>query len=266
MVREPRTIDRRIRDRRPALQRRLAAALLPILIFLAAPVRPADAWTPTTERAILARSLGTMPRPLRRVLTRHRGELYRAAKGIPSKKGLPRPRTIVVECEKTVRMIREQQPFALTARQLGRVGVLVAATADPYLAAADGSEPAPAHRGFERFTERMLHLIPFVLTGETGFTRQDLLEGRIGLADYLGHGLELSAAYRDALERHLPAVAGGIDPWAAFDARSTPFGISSISVSRSASRVSAVWQWIWEQAGGASATRPRGEPSSSTAP
>ena len=207
-----------------------------------------------------------MPRPLRMVLTRHRVELYRAATAIPTKKGLPEPELIAAECDRTVQMIREQRTFALTARQLGRVGVLVAATADPYLAAAGDMKPAPAHRGFELFTERMLHLIPFVVIDRKDFTRQDLLEGRIDPVGYLLHGLEISAAYRPDLEAHLPASARGIEPWAAFDARSTPFGVSSISVSRGASRVSAVWQWIWEQAGGASAPRPLENPSKGKSP
>lgn len=250
--RGPTTVKFRPSRRTNGRSRARLAALLTALFVLIIPAQTAGAWTDTTEKAILARSLGTMPRSLRLVLTRHRGELYREAASCAVETGLSRPELIDAECRKTVRMIRERRPFALTAGQLGRVGALVAATADPYLAAA-GGRPAPAHRGFERFTERMLHLIPFVVTSDRGFSRQDLLEGRVEPAAYLAHGLDVSSAYLDDLETHVPAAVHSIKPWASFDSRSTPFGVASIAVSRGASRVSAVWQWIWLQAGGAEA-------------
>ncbi len=230
------------------------ALLVPVLLAFAA--APAGAWTGTTERAILARALGTMPRSLRIVLTGHRDELYQPTATLPSSRPPLRPELIVAECEAAVRMIREQQPFALTARQLGRVGVLAAATADPFLAG--GGKPAPSHRGFQLFTERMLHLIPFVIDGRDGPARRDLLEGRIDPADYLRQGLKLSAGYRKDLHTHVPAGTRETGPWAAFDARSTPFAISSVSVSRATCRVSALWQWIWEEAGGQRAGKPDG--------
>jgi len=232
------------------IQRILLFLLVLMLPTGAAP--PAAAWSDTTERAILARALGTMPRSLRLVLTNHRDQLYRGAAGTGELGAMP-PDRIAAECQKTVRMIREQKPFPLIARQLGRVGALTANTADPYLAAAGDGRPAPAHRGFEMFTERMLHLIPFVLMNGEGSARQLLLSGRTDPADYLRQGLALSAAYTQRLEVHIPGRTGKIRPWAGFDARSTPFGVASVCVSRGATRVSAVWQWIWEQAGGATA-------------
>ncbi len=243
MVQSPETADRR-----PGA----ALALLAALLFMAVHAAPVGAWTATTQRAILARSLGTMPRSLRMVLTSHRTELYRASAAIPAGKGLLDPAYIAAECQAAVRMIREQKPFAVTAHQLGRVGALAAATADPYHAAAGSGHPAPSHPGFELFTERMLHLIPFVLDQEES-ARRDLLADRIDTAAYIRAGLELSATYCRDLESHVPGEARGPDPWAAYDARSTPFGVASVSVSRAACRVSTLWQWIWERAGGASA-------------
>ena len=238
-------------------QRVVRVWLLSLMIpALLAAATPAGAWTSTTERAVLARALGTMPRPLRMVLNSHRGELYRATATTHSSRPPLKPELIVAECETTVRMIREHKPFALIARQLGRVGVLAAATADPYLAG--GRPPAPSHRGFQLFTERMLHLIPFVITGREESARRDLLGGGIDPAGYLRQGLELSAGYQVDLESHVPGQTREIGPWATFDSRSTPFGISSVSVSRATCRVSALWQWIWDQAGGMPAHSPDG--------
>lgn len=252
MVRPHETTD----GRHHPVQVWLTALMVALLLPAAAPV--AGAWTTTTERAALARALGTMPRPLRMVLTGHRRELYRATATAPSTRPPLRPELIAAECETAVRMIREHRPFALTARQLGRVGVLAASTADPFLAAAGGGKTAPSHRGFELYSERMLHLIPFVIIGQEGAARNDLLDGRIDPAGYLGQGLELSADYRRNLDAHVSPGTGGTVPWAAFDVRSTPFAVSSVSVARAACRVSALWQWIWEQAGGAPAHRTDG--------
>lgn len=227
--------------------------LLATLLLIATQVAPAGAWTATTQQAILARSLGTMPRSLRLVLTGHRAELYRADAALPPGNGLLDPEFIAAECRTAVRMIREQKPFAATAHQLGRVGALAAATADPYYAAAGSGQPAPSHPGFELFTERMLHLIPFVIIGQEESARQDLHGGRIDTAAYIRAALELSATYFRDLETHVPRDSRGMGPWASFDARSTPFGVSSVCVSRAACRVSALWQRIWEQAGGAPA-------------
>jgi len=239
--------------RPPGEKRGICCAVLlavALLTLLGVPGRPAAAWTATTERAILARALGTMPRPLRLVLTRHRGELYRAADTIPGSRPPLEPGLIVSECEKAVRMIRQRQPYALTARQLGRVGVLAAATADPFLAEAGTGQPAPAYSGFQLYSERMLHLIPFVIADGEERARRDLLDHRTDPDAYLRSALRLSAGYRLDLEAHVPGNTEGIEPWAGFDARSTPFAVSSVSVSRAACRVSALWQWIWQQAGG----------------
>lgn len=224
---------------------------LAVLGLVLAAAAPAGAWTATTERAVMARALGTMPRSLRLVLTGHRDQLYRDARTGTADRDLPSAEWIAAECEKAVRMIREHKPFPITARQLGRVAILTAATADPYLAAAGGEAPAPAHRGFQQFTERMLHLIPFAIPADEGAARRGLLEGRIGPADYLARAAAISAAYTADLEAHASPEDIGEDPWGAIDVRSTPFAVASVSVSRAATRVSAIWLWIWQQAGGA---------------
>jgi len=237
-----------------ACEKARSRRLLPYLVMIClawAMAVPAGAWTATTERTIMARALGTMPRSLRLVLTGHRDQLYRDALAGAADRDLPSTAWIAAESEKAVRMIRERQPFALTARQLGRVGILTAATADPYLAATGRGTPPPAHHGFQQFTERMLHLIPFVIPEDERLARRRLLEGRIDPAGYLGKAVLRSASYTVDLEAHVPAAAAGAGAWAAFDARSTPFGVTSVSVSRASTRVSAIWLWIWQQAGGA---------------
>jgi hypothetical protein len=206
------------------------------------------AWTPLTGKVIAGNVLPTLPEPFRRAFAPHIEDLYRGVAAALDR-GTADPRLIAGECRKAVAMLDQRQPFSAVAFQLGRIAGLAACTADPFFAAGAGVDQAAAHRAFQLFTERHLHLIPLVI-GDPGAEEDPLLAGTLSLEDYCERCRSRSATYFDDLLGGSAAGTRGAEALLEADVRSTAFAVASVSVSRAGTRAGALWRWIWLQAGG----------------
>jgi hypothetical protein len=221
------------------------------VLFLLFPIT-ATAWTPASDERIAAKSAALAPPDLRLLIERFEPEykqgLARAQADegtdshhyfVVSKQGRLRER-IERETRGTVDAIRKGDPMNTVVERLGGLVHLVADANNPFHAANDNPSLTSSKSDFESYFERRLPKFPTVFYG---------LDPQFRLRAYLDRTFARSAKF-------YPLVAseyfrdGERRTSAAFDDRSTAFGVASISYSRAVTDVVNLYYFIWKEAGG----------------
>jgi hypothetical protein len=212
----------------------------------------ATAWTRASDERIADKGAALAPPDLRMLIERFANDykqgLLRAQSDegtdshhyfVVSREGRLRDR-IERETRGTVDAIRKGEPMNSVVERLGGLAHLVADANNPFHVANDNARLAASKDDFELYFERRLPKFPTVFYG---------LDPQFRLTSYLDRTFARSA-------RFYPLVAseyfrdGQRRTSAAFDDRSTAFGVASISYSRAVTDVVNLYYFIWKEAGG----------------
>ncbi|HYO75029.1 MAG TPA: hypothetical protein VE010_01095 [Thermoanaerobaculia bacterium] len=212
----------------------------------------ATAWTRVSDQKIATKAAALAPPDLSMLINRFDAEYKRgleraqADEGteshsyfVLSRKGRLRER-IERETRGAIDAVRKGEPMSLVVERLGGLVHLVADANNPFHVANDNTRLSASHDDFEQYFERRLAKFPTVFYG---------LDPQFRLNTYLDKTFARSAKF-------YPLVAeeyfrdGERRTSAAFDDRSTAFGIASISYSRAVTDVVNLYYYIWKEAGG----------------
>ena len=212
----------------------------------------ATAWTPASDERIASKGAALAPPDLRMLIERfeldYKQGLARAQADegtdshhyfLVSRQGRLRER-IERETRGTVDAIRKGEPMNVVVERLGGLAHLVADANNPFHVANDDARLTSSKSDFEHYFERRLPKFPTVFYG---------LDPQFRLPAYLDRTFARSAKF-------YPLVAseyfrnGERRTSAAFDDRSTAFGVASISYSRAVTDVANLYYFIWKEAGG----------------
>ena len=212
----------------------------------------ATAWTRVSDERIAKKGAALAPPDLRMLIERFDSEYKRgleraqADEGtethhyfFTSREGRLRER-IERETRGTVEAIRKGEPMSSVVERLGGLVHLVADANNPFHVSKDDPRLIASKSDFEQYFERRLPKFPTVFYG---------LDPQFRLNTYLDRTFARSAKF-------YPLVAseyfrdGERRTSAAFDDRSTAFGVASISYSRAVTDVVNLYYFIWKEAGG----------------
>ena len=212
----------------------------------------ATAWTRASDQRIAKKAAALAPPDLAMLLERFEPEYLRgleraqADEGseshqyfVLSRKGRLRER-IERETRAAIDAIRKGEPMPTVVERLGGLVHLIADANNPFHVANDNPRLSASQNDYEQYFERRLAKFPTVFYG---------LDPQFQLSSYLDRTFARSAKF-------YPLVAeeyfrdGERRTSAAFDDRSTAFGIASISYSRAVSDAVNIYYYIWKEAGG----------------
>jgi len=212
----------------------------------------ATAWTRASDERIAQKGAALAPPDLRMLIElfdhEYKQGLARAQEEegsqshhyfIGSREGRLRDR-IERETRGTVDAIRKGEAMGTVVERLGVLAHLVADANNPFHVSKDDPRLASSQLDFEQYFERRLPRFPTVFYG---------LDPQFRLNAYFDRTFARSAKF-------YPLVAseyfkgGERRTSAAFDDRSTAFGIASISYSRAVTDVVNLYYFIWKEAGG----------------
>ncbi len=234
---------------------------LPILCFLLALPAVAVAWAPETRIRIADEAIRLMPRSLRTALENHREPLLRGLLEPQMHEDRPEHRppwlqgSLDAEIDKRaaalIDAVQKPAPFREVAASFGALAHFVMDADFPPGMTADG---ASRYAHFAAFCEQRLPKFPLVFDGHD--------HEELARSEFRGFALalmersrrdddELARSYREAGEPPVPA---------AFDDRSIPFAIASLSYSRAVTDVARAWFAAWRDAYGDTGRTPYREP------
>ena len=224
--------------------------VLAIVLLLVFPVT-SSAWTRASDLKIAQKAAALAPPDLAMLLEKFDAEYRRgleraqADEGtahryfVLSRQGQLRER-IERETRAAIDSVRKGDPMPLVVERLGGLVHLVADANNPFHVANDNPRLGASQNDYEQYFERRLAKFPTVFYG---------LDPNFRLSSYLDRTFARSAKF-------YPLVAaeyfrdGERRTSAAFDDRSTAFGIASISYSRAVSDTVNLYYYIWKEAGG----------------
>jgi hypothetical protein len=224
-------------------------AVVAAIILLCA---PALAWSPESRARMTDEAVRFMPASLRLALESHRESLLRGVltpmvgedgpEHSPPWSGGSLDRQIESEAAALIELLGRRSSFREISERFGRVAHYVLDAGFPPAVSLDG--PASHYGHFSEFCESRRERFPLVFYGHED---PDLDRGEF-------HAFALrtmrSAGSDNRLLASAYAMAGNPPNPAAFDDRSIPFAIGSLSYSRSINNVVRVWLAVWRQAGG----------------
>jgi hypothetical protein len=237
---------------------RLGAALL---LTLPAGL-DAAAWSPETRVRMVDEAVRFMPAALRTALQHYREPLLHGVLDPLTGEDGPEHRppwaggrldqTLGVEIGALIRDLEHPTPFADAVRHFGRVAHYVLdASFPPGASRGDG---AAHYMHFAAFCESRRERFPLVFTGHA--------EPHLTAGEWAAFATELLRVAGDddrELSRAYAAAGDPPDP-AAFDDRSVPFAIGSLSYSRGVTEIVRVWLAAWQRVDGDMAATPYWEP------
>lgn len=219
---------------------------------LLAALGPAAAWTPRTRVHMTDEAVRLMPASLRLALVAQRERLLRGmlepmrGEDDPGHRPPWAAGTLDREIEARAAELREtlsrQTPFGELAERFGALAHYVLdAGFPPGMTDGDG-DGRYAH--FADFCESRSERFPLVFYGHD--------DDDLARADYRAFALDsMQRARREDAELSRAYAAAGSPPDpAAFDDRSIPFAVGSLSYSHTVNEVVRVWLAVWESAGG----------------
>lgn len=212
----------------------------------------ATAWTRASDERIAKKGAALAPPDLRMLIEKFEPEYKRgleraqADEGteghhyfVLSRQGRLRER-IERETRTTIDSIRKGDPMSLVVERLGGLVHLIADANNPFHVANDNPRLSASRNDYEQYFERRLSKFPTVFYG---------LDPQFRLSSYLDKTFARSAKFYPLVGEEY--FRGGVRRTsAAFDDRSTAFGIASISYSRSVTDVVNLYYYIWKEAGG----------------
>jgi hypothetical protein len=223
-----------------------------IVLLLALFPLSATAWTRASDERIAKKAAALAPPDLRLVIERFESEykrgveLAQADEGseshhyfVLSREGRLRER-IERETRGVIQQIRTGEPMSLVAERLGTLAHLVADANNPFHVANDDKRLGASHNDYEQYFERRLAKFPTVFYG---------LDPQFRLTQYFDKTFARTAKFYP-LVREEYFRAGELRTSAAFDDRSTAFGVASICYSRAVTDLVNLYYYIWKEAGG----------------
>jgi hypothetical protein len=212
----------------------------------------AGAWTRVSDERIARKAAALAPPDLSMLIDRFEADYRRgleraqADEGsdshryfVLSRKGRLRER-IEKETRGAIDAVHKGDPMSTVVERLGGLVHLIADANNPFHVADDNPRLGASQNDYEQYFERRLAKFPTVFYG---------LDPQFRLGSYLDKTFARSAKF-------YPLVAeeyfrgGERRTSAAFDDRSTAFGIASISYSRAVTDVVNLYYYIWKEAGG----------------
>jgi hypothetical protein len=212
----------------------------------------ATAWTRASDERIATKGAALAPPDLRMLIERFENDYKQGLARAQSDEGSDSHHYFVVsrqgrlrerierETRSTVDAIRKGDPMSSVVERLGGLVHLVADANNPFHVANGDARLIASKNDFELYFERRLPKFPTVFYG---------LDPQFRLTSYLDRTFARSAKF-------YPLVAseyfrdGERRTSAAFDDRSTAFGVASISYSRAVTDVVNLYYFIWKEAGG----------------
>ncbi len=223
---------------------------LAVLLSLAA--APARAWTPRTRVQMVDEAVRLLPASLRLAIEHRREPLLRGMLEPMTGEDGPGHRPpwqggtldaeIAERAAALVRSVESAAPFDEVARSFGALAHFVADAGYPPGAAGAGG--AARYADFASFCESRRPRFPLVFYG---YDDPDLARG-----DFRGFArrvLERARKEFPSLERAYAAAGTPPDP-AAFDDRSVPFAVASLSYSNAVTDIAKAWLAAWQAAHG----------------
>jgi hypothetical protein len=229
-------------------------ALYPVVIVfvLLASVAPARSWTASTRIVMIDDAIKLMPPSLRKVLERRRSDVVRGMlEPLTQEDTLPhRPPwehgtlepTVDAAVRDLVSGVETRVSFHDVARRFGVLAHFVADAGFPPGAA--GPPGASHYAHFAAFCEGRRARFPLVYYGSA----QDAMSITDFQAFTLGI-LERARAEDSTLGRAYAQAGGAVDG-PAFDDRSVPFAIASLSYSHSVTDIAQAWLAAWRECHG----------------
>jgi len=221
-------------------------------VLLALVAAPARAWTPRTRVQMVDEAVRLLPASLRLAIEHRREPLLRGMlepmtgedgpSHRPPWQGGTLDAEIAERAEALVRSVESAAPFDEIAGAFGTLAHFVADAGYPPGAA--GADGAARYTDFGSFCESRRPRFPLVFYG---YDDRDL-----ALGDFRGFGrrvLERARKEFPSLERAYSTAGTPPDP-AAFDDRSVPFAVASLSYSNTVTDIARAWLAAWQAAHG----------------
>jgi len=238
-------------DQATSLARILSAALATVLT-----ATPAFAWTDATRLRMVEDALKLTPPALVSLLERYRSDLVRGMvdPSLEESSEEHRQRTsgvygmaarmIASRSAQAVAVIGQPGRLKIAVYTLGNVAHYIA---DVNFPLNDGEGPPGDpnfYSSYQQYVEKILGRFPVVLDRKPS---EELRENR--LEDF-GRAVALRASSYIPSIRAAYTAEGKPKSASAFDERSLPFGVASLSYSRAVNDIANVWGHIWREAGG----------------
>ncbi|HEX8168972.1 MAG TPA: hypothetical protein VF824_00355 [Thermoanaerobaculia bacterium] len=224
---------------------------LGIVLLLWFPIT-AGAWTRASDERIALKAAALAPPDLRVVIEKFDGNYKAGLARAQSDEGSDLHRYLVLsrqgrlregierEARLAIKMIRAGEPMNDVVERLGILAHLVSDANNPFHVANDDPRIATSQNDFETYFERRLAKFPTVFYG---------LDPRFELSSYLDRTFARSAKFYPIVAEEYTR-GGTLRSSAAFDDRSTAFGIASVSYSRAVTDLVNLYYFIWKEAGG----------------
>jgi hypothetical protein len=222
-----------------------------VVAGLALAAAPAAAWAPETRVEIVDDAVRLMPESLRLALERQREALLRGMLEPMSDEDGPDHRppwsagrldeSVVDAVGRLQRSLAQQAGFVEIARGFGELAHFVSDAGFPPGAT---SEAGRRYTHFARFCEGARARFPLVFDGYS--------DAELATGDYRAFALRILRTAREDDRQLAIAYAAAGDPPdpAAFDDRSVPFAVGSLSYSRTVTDLARAWLAVWATAGG----------------
>ena len=216
---------------------------------------PGDCWTPKTYQLIVVKSVELMPVSFKNIMLQHKEEILtgclqpdtgpeaRHTYDLKTRSGYLQDR--ILELNAAIpQKINKHVPFKEIARDFGSLSHYMADLSDP-LVIGDGDPREPQYnRDFAVYMEKNMDQFPWIFDGHENPLLQS---GRVN--DYLHQVASASVEKYDRIgEAYFPE--GTLVSSDTFDWKSLPFGIASLSYSRSITNTVQMWFYIWRAAHG----------------
>jgi hypothetical protein len=231
--------------------------LLPVCALLLAFAPPASAWAPETRARMADEAVRLLPASLRLALERQREALLRGTleplthedqtEHRPPWESGTLDRQVAGEARELIDALGRRTPFRELATRFGRLAHFVMDAGFP---PGMGEGDARRYRHFASFCESRRARFPLVFYGHAD---EDLERGDFAA---FARRIMLRAREEDRDLARAYAAAGNPPRAAAFDDRSVPFAVASLSYSRSVTHVARAWIAAWRLAGGDLARTP----------
>ena len=210
------------------------------------------AWAPQTRVELVDRAIQFMPPALRLAMEQHREEIRRgmleplldedSTAHRPLQSGGSLETSIVRAADGIVSAVAKPERFSELCRRFGELAHYVADAGFPPGTA--GPEASFRYHNFGEFIESRKAKFPLVFYG---LADPDL--AKHDFAAFAARSVSRSRHEDGNLARAYLAAGMPPDP-AAFDDRSIPFAVGSLSLSRTVTGIVRAWLAAWEQAGG----------------